>query len=281
MKYQQLKVGERHWHTYFFGTGAHGLIALHGFGESGHAFFAWEEELSADFTLIAVDLPFHGGASDWPAVGFGPDEVLSLIDHLLLHYSCKSYSLIGYSLGARIVEAVRPRLKKIPDGIWLLAPDGLATRRLALVNIFPLSLRSWIGKRIEKQVSLWLHLARRLYQIGVLDTFSVRYLRSQLADPLRRRRLMGVWASLPRLPIHKKKLLQAAIEAEPPIYLVIGRKDELIGWNNLKTWLEQWPEDKLYVFENQGHRLINEAVVRLLSKKIKISIGHGRNLKTK
>ncbi|MCB0633938.1 MAG: alpha/beta fold hydrolase [Saprospiraceae bacterium] len=268
MNYQPIQVGERKWHIQTFGQGTHCLIALHGFGEDGSVFAPWEPALEKDFRLIAVDLPFHGRAIDWPLDRFQADDLISLIDYLPQYFSCGSYSLIGHSLGGRLILSCWQMLRKRPISIWLLAPDGLATRRLGMISWVPAGLRTWLGRHMEKQAAFWLQLAGIIHKIGMIDAFSMRYLRLHLSTPARRRRLMGIWNTLPYFPINIKSLLLAAQQNKPPIYLAMGDKDELIAWQRLEGLLGQWPEGKLFLLKDTGHNLINNFDVELLQKKI-------------
>lgn len=262
-----MQVGECHWHIYTAGTGTHCLIALHGFGEAGDTFSDWPDVLGKAYTFIAVDLPYHGRATEWPDVGFQPGDFLELVDAIVAQFACHTYSLLGHSLGGRIVQCIWPDLKQTPDNIWLLAPDGLATRRMGILKLFPAGLRKWIAGKVGKQSSFWLGAAARLHQLGVIDAFSLRYLRYHLANPERRRRLMGVWTSLHYFPVNKEKLLQAALAESPLIHLVIGQKDALIDWQKIEGWLAQWPSDQLHVLRNEGHGLISPGVAAFLKER--------------
>lgn len=269
LKHQQLQVGKHQWYFYTLGNGPHCLIALHGFGEAGKAFAGWEQALGEDCTLIAIDLPFHGRATEWSRSNFDADELVQLIDHLPSTLQCKKYSLIGHSLGGRIVQHIWPRLQRTPASVWLLAPDGLATRRLGLLKHVPAGTRRWISRRFNEKAAFWLRWTTRLNKMGLIDAFSHRYMRYHLADQKRRRRLMGVWTSLKSFPLDKVRLLKSAHQADAPIHMVIGRMDELIDWKSLENWLAQWPKEQLHLFDNLGHELLTPEVMQLIVENLR------------
>ncbi|HEY2215523.1 MAG TPA: alpha/beta fold hydrolase [Acidimicrobiales bacterium] len=76
------------------------LTLLHGFTQTGRLWGSFGDRLAHDFTLIAVDLPGHGGSSDVRAD-------LPTTAHLVTQavadtLGTESTSLLGYSLGARV-----------------------------------------------------------------------------------------------------------------------------------------------------------------------------------
>jgi pimeloyl-ACP methyl ester carboxylesterase len=61
------------------GGGKRLLFCLHGYGESSGSFVFLEAPLGGEFTLIAIDLPFHG-KTDWKeGRGFLPEDLLAII----------------------------------------------------------------------------------------------------------------------------------------------------------------------------------------------------------
>jgi pimeloyl-ACP methyl ester carboxylesterase len=47
-------------HYCWFGTGQKLILCLHGYGESLESFQFLEKYIGKEYTLIAIDLPFHG-----------------------------------------------------------------------------------------------------------------------------------------------------------------------------------------------------------------------------
>ena len=74
---------------------------------------------------------------------------------------------------------------------------------------------------------------------------------------------MGIWRSLPKFKIRKKKLRRDARKSNYPIHLVIGKKDELISWKRLSGWVMKWPPKQRHVLK-EGHDLMAAAAGLLL-----------------
>lgn len=260
---REIHIDGQLWHLHIYGRGPRLLIAFHGFGQEGSVFSSWAPILGADYTIVAPDLPFHGAAVGWNKNDFRPRQLIPFIQGLPKEFDCPDFMLVGHSLGARIISSVFSQLSHPPSTIWLLAPDGFATRRLALVNALPAWVRALVDKGIERWHDQWVNLARSLQGWGWIDGFSAGYLKHHLSDSFRRQRLMGTWRSIPHFPVDKEKLLEAAIQQHPPINLVISEKDKLIDWESLREWLKTWPEENLHRVA-AGHRLIREETAQLI-----------------
>lgn len=259
MEQRFLHIGAHKWPVHYFGEGPRLLIALHGFGEDGRIYEHWQQTLGKVFTIAAVDLPYHGLAESWEPGAFRPEHLVDLIQHLLEDRDQLEYSLAGHSFGGRVLIACLDQLPGNPEAIWLLAPDGLATRRIGLWGRLPLWMRQWIGRSFENHKENWIRVAKKLHQIGWLDAFSVRYIRHHLSDAFRRKRLLGSWMAMPYFPVDRNKLLEFAIKSPLPIHLVLGKKDPLIDWPQLADWLKKWPASNLHELD-AGHDLINDRV---------------------
>lgn len=109
------------------GTGTKLLLCFHGYGESASSFACLETALGNDFTILALDLPFHGGTQWSDGLYFDPKQLPVLIDKIIadLPVLSDSWCVLGYSMGGRVALSL---LEMIPDRIArlvLLAPDGL------------------------------------------------------------------------------------------------------------------------------------------------------------
>lgn len=110
-------------HYYVFGKGAKTLFCFHGYGENGYSFAFLQKRLGDDFTLYAIDFPFHG-KTQWNEDGpLTPEDLMSIIN--LVHTTNAKFSLLSYSMGGRVAMYLA---EKMPDKIEiaaLVAPDGL------------------------------------------------------------------------------------------------------------------------------------------------------------
>jgi pimeloyl-ACP methyl ester carboxylesterase len=106
------------------GTGAHGVVLVHGWAMSGAL---WDDvlmQLSLEgLKLVVVDLRGSGG-SDKPPTGYSigrfGEDVLAVADHAGL----KTFSIIGHSMGGLIAQ-------------WIAATEPARVTALMLINPVP------------------------------------------------------------------------------------------------------------------------------------------------
>lgn len=104
------------------------MFAFHGFNRSPEDYHPFGKWLGNEYTIIALDLFFHGNSTvdfegDPPSLS--RDDLKKMIDALLKHYNATNFEVIAYSFGGRLamncVEIYQSRVK----GLYLMAPDAL------------------------------------------------------------------------------------------------------------------------------------------------------------
>ena len=244
------------------GKGPNLLIALHGFSKSSAVFQKLEQKIGKTYTILAIDLPFHGKTL-WEENHYTQKDLSLFIEELLLQYGASQFSLMGHSLGGRIALTLAPAFSGRLAHLCLLAPDGLSTRRMTVPEILPLSVRKIIAKRLHQPAPL-LKLAKVLHQIHLLDGFTIKYLNYHLDDPKRRDRLLKTWVSLVDFKVGKQQLLTLSkMNPQLRMVLVLGKKDPLIRVKSLQKKLRGNPNLEIKVLD-QGHHLIGKELAEIL-----------------
>ena len=111
-------------HYCIFGSGRQFLFCFHGYGEEGNTFSFLEKFLGKEYTLIALDFPFHGKTSWKEGLLFTTTDLLQIL-YLIKQGSDQPINLLGYSMGGRVALNL---LQAVPGKIGqviLIAPDGL------------------------------------------------------------------------------------------------------------------------------------------------------------
>ncbi len=237
-EYYRLRSSRIHYRRW--GTGSRLVFAFHGYGESAAAFTFLGEAIGNDFTLIAIDLPFHG-QTDWTdGLVFDPRELLSL-----LHASGDALSslrdylpgwwLMGYSMGGRVALQLLQDSPQLIDKLILLAPDGLklnpwywlATQTRPGNILFRATMRrpGWFFLLLRAGNALQL-VNPSVYK------FTVQYIN----DDQVRYELYTRWTTMrefrPRLAV-----IAAVIrERRLPVRLVYGRYDRIIRWESAEKF---------------------------------------------
>lgn len=249
-------------HALKFGQGQQLLIALHGFSDRARMFAVLEKSLSERFTTIAIDLPFHG-QTEWHKSDFSKEDLLEILAQVLESEGKTRYSLMGFSFGARLAQAMLPELAPQLDQLYLLSPDGLNTKGMGAAERTPMWIRRLLF-RMLRYPGWFVAVAEVGRNWGLIPAFTYKFMRNNLNRPKRIQRLFGCWFSMDsfnllRLDIHK--ILQ---ETVLPTGVFIGANDDLVRKKALKKLYSNLPNVHLFVLKNVGHRVVGKALAEML-----------------
>lgn len=238
-----------------FGTGDRLLFAFHGFGDRAAMWLSIEEGFSTDFTVIAIDLPFHGHTI-WREEVFRSRDFETIVEELAELERKKRFSLAGFSFGARIVERLFFRFQDRIDLLLLFAPDGFGTKWLFGITWIPLFIRrftKWILERPEWFVRILSFFYRKKH----LNRFIYSFTYNHLGRVERRARLFSYWLSIDDFVVKPEHFKKALKKSNIPTHLFLGKNDNIVPLS-IGYWLaENAPNTHLHILD-EGHKLVNE-----------------------
>src|SRR6516164_2321299 len=99
MQSGNLVLGSNSIHYLKGGTGNNLLICFHGYGESAAHFSFLIEQLRNPFTIISIDLPYHG-ETKWATSALDGKKLTAIIHGIVKqeNFSLENIYLMGFSL---------------------------------------------------------------------------------------------------------------------------------------------------------------------------------------
>ncbi|MBX7108222.1 MAG: alpha/beta hydrolase [Chitinophagales bacterium] len=244
-------------HAIRFGSGDRLLICFHGFGEDAGKFMALLPSMHTAFTVVAIDLPFHGNSA-WPHdTPFMPADLAEMIRAVLQLEKQVRFSLMGYSLGGKIVLAAVPLFAEQVDAVILAAPDGVILNAWYNVAVYP----GWgrrLFKSFVKNPGFVFRLARLLRFMRLLDERIFKFLQVQTNTEAKRKKIYDVWMAMKNLAVELEEVKGILNSHHIKSYLFIGRYDRVITEKTGRKFA-QGLQDCHYVVLDKGHNLITEA----------------------
>jgi pimeloyl-ACP methyl ester carboxylesterase len=236
------------------------VILLHGFGASLDTWEPWAEALSAHYRVIRFDLPGFGLTGPDPTGDYSDARALKILADLMDQLGVAHASLIGNSLGGRIVwnfAAVHPeRVSRLV----LVSPDGFASPGLAYDKAprTPLIMQAlpYIAPRGLLRANLSAAYARPL---ALSEATLTRYRDLLLAPGVRRAILARMRQTILRDPAPTLARIQAST------LLLWGEKDGMIPISNAADYLRDLPHATLVRLPNLGHVPFEEDPVTSLA----------------
>ena len=263
----ELKFGDSVIELFVFGNGPKKLIAFHGFDNEAQEFEPLYT-LLAEYTIISVNLYFHGGSfasSEHVQAGLNEANFIQLHKQIFERFPADQYDLIGYSLGGRIALWLYELQSKKIGKIILLAPDGLKP-----TGLYRFVTRNYFGKKLFQRVvtnpTRIIKLGELMVRFRMLPEKKLRFLKYNLENQMRRDKVYNTWMiyrfAIPNLPLIKS-FLKAE---EKKAYLFFGKWDVLMPPSLGNTFKKDVADNCEVNIIDTGHQLISEKNLKALAE---------------
>ncbi len=254
------------WEYFKFGKGPEILFAFHGFDNDANDFRIFEDDFGERYTIIAVNLFFHGN-SDTPTHHaedeFSPEILQDLFSQLLYAVSCQRFSFLGFSLGGRIIMELTKHFADRIDRILLLAPDGL---KISPWYVFITN--TAIGKRLFKRLvfnpNRFILLSKIFHKTGLIGEKQYLFALANFDTLEKRKKVYNVWMIFRHI-LPKPEDVGHILKANPlPIDIYFGKRDTIIR-EGFGTYFNKKSgyQAKIHVLD-AGHNLMKDRIVQEL-----------------
>ena len=241
------------------GSGKVLLFCLHGYGEDCGSFEGLAESVDQAFTLICLDLPHHGQTIWEPDLSFSPEDLAAVLDLILERHQLQLalLQLVGYSMGARVILGLLPRIGVPVKKILLIAPDGLRTSRWYFI-----ATQTWLGSLIFKSLmhnpSQLVNLVGLAGRMGWLNRSISKFALSYLQDPQARMDLYRRWMTLRKFRCAKKEIKQLIRTRRIRVDLVFGEFDRMISYRSGELFRKHIESHCHLTVLPAGHQILQE-----------------------
>lgn len=250
-------------HYLQFGTGPDLLFALHGFADRARMFALLEPALARQYTVVAIDWPFHG-QTEWPETSFSKVHLLEIIQEIARQMGKTRFSLLAYSFGARLAQAMLPELGPQLDRLYLLAPDGVKTKGMTMATRTPMWMRQVLFRALRRP-GWFVTMLGWGHRVRVVPPMIHHFLSNNLTRPERFQRTFGCWMSMDSFYLGRRKMKALLQETGLRTDIYVGTRDQVVTLKNLQHMVEGLPNVRLHLLD-EGHRLIGERLVAALIK---------------
>ncbi|MBC3784790.1 alpha/beta fold hydrolase [Spirosoma utsteinense] len=174
------------------GHGPVTLLAFHGFGQNGHIFSPVDEMIGHQFTILAIDLFFHGSSRYASGHLVTKSDWQRLINAFLAIKRIGRFSVTGFSLGGRFALVTAEAFADRIDQVLLIAPDGITRSKW-----YELATATRIGRGVFQyglhHLSTLEQAGHFLVRIGLLNRTVMRFAELSLSTPAQRALVYEVW----------------------------------------------------------------------------------------
>jgi pimeloyl-ACP methyl ester carboxylesterase len=250
-------------HYSFFGTGSSLLFCFYGYGETAASFEFLNEALSRRFTVIAIDLPFHG-QTEWREAGpLAPRDLLTKMEELASGFPEGSWSLLGYSMGGRIALQLLELAPEKIRRVVLLAPDGLRVNPW-----YWLGTQTTLGNRVFRWTVRhpgWLFFVLRAGNLVKLVNPSVfKFVSHYIGDVEARQLLYARWTAMSGFRPRLRVIAALIVGHRTPVQLFYGSYDRIIRWERGERFRRSCAPYCQLTLLSAGHQLLQPKFMEVI-----------------
>ena len=269
-------------HYSYWGTGEKLLLCFHGYGESAASYSFLEEALGGQYTILAIDLPFHG-ETQWEG-GFylDPRDLLTIIQAIIAELPRGSsgsprssdpsaspgsagWWLLGYSMGGRVALQLLQLAPEKVRRLVLLATDGLQMNPW-----YWLATQTGPGNRLFRWTMkrpAWLFFLLRTGHVLRLVNPSIYKFTAHYVDDERvRDKLYARWTTMRGFRPHPGRIGSIIRAHRIPIELLYGSYDRIIRWERGERFRKQNTPFCNLILLPAGHQLLQPRFLEVIVK---------------
>jgi pimeloyl-ACP methyl ester carboxylesterase len=248
------------WAFEVFGNGDEILLAFHGLNNHYTDFRILEPALGKKFKVISFNLPYHGNKTDnlqGRELSYSNNDLKELFEKFLALNSIKDFSVMGYSLGGKIVLEMIELFPDRINNVLLFAPDGIENK-WEYGFVTKTALGKNLYKRIINNPTRFLRIVKLLKSTKIINPKLYEFVHYQLSTRDKRQLVWDVWRCFRDVKPNVRKIQNIINEKQINIHLFFGKYDSVIppaigkkfilGLNN---------KGGLHVIE-AGHNLIRD-----------------------
>lgn len=226
MEIRSIKYKQSNIFFHRFGEGEKILFCFHGYGEDAQSFTFLENILGKEYTLIALDLPFHGRTNWKDGLLFTGNDLVKIIN-LIVVLPDQKITILGYSMGGRVALKLLQIVPNKIEKIILIAPDGLHH------NIWHrLSTQTLVGNKLfayTMRRPFWMFtLMKVLYRFHLFNKSIFNFVHYYLDDANSRMQLFKRWTTMRRYNANLGLLKKIIKKNKIPIQIMFGKYDRII-----------------------------------------------------
>lgn len=233
------------------------LVCFHGFGESAAHFDCMEAALGQTFTIVALNMPFHGTTVWNEGREMERADLEAIVKKILEKFGKQTFSLMGYSMGGRLVLCLLEAMPAQIEHVILLAPDGLRNNPWHMFVT-----QSRLGNRLFLYNTHHPALFFGLLKIGkrwkLLNESVYKFALHRMDKPEKRRLVYDVWTNLRNMMPNRRHCKQLIRRYNIDMLMLFGRFDRVIPPVLGKRFADGSFPCKIVVLD-RGHQLLSES----------------------
>lgn len=247
-------------HYRYGGNGPRVLCCLHGYGEAASSFDFLETYKAGDYTIISIDLPYHGLTQWKEGLNFSNRDLAEIVQAILTARgipSSSSFTLLGFSMGGRAALSLLQTIPQQVERLVLLAPDGLKVN-----GWYWLATQTWIGNSIFRftmhHPGWFFFLLNAGNKMKLINQSVYKFTRHYIHDQGIRQELYNRWTCMRHIRPHLSQIKEYVQQYRIPVRLLYGQYDRIILPQPAERFRNGIEEFCVITMLPAGHQVLQE-----------------------
>ncbi|MDB4927375.1 alpha/beta hydrolase [Mucilaginibacter sp.] len=261
-------LGKVHFHEY--GAGKKPMLAFHGYGMTGKQFHVLERSVLQQYHVYGFDHFFHneskldGWTQEQILAGMPRAMVRNYIEEWFKLYGRQRFSVMGYSIGAKLALILVEEYADLIDEIILMAPDGLSVYK-GLHFLIHQPVGRWFFKHVTQSKWLATTMLNTLKKIGFIDENLYKIAYSEMDTPKKRLDVYYTLNLIRMLKPDTDKIAGLINYYQIPCKLIFGEHDHLFPKTAALPFIQKLNNAEVHELP-LGHWLVIPALDEYLAK---------------
>ena len=244
------------------------MLAFHGFDRDCNDFKVFATSLGTKYRIISFDLFCHGQTpmpEDDRALT--PDDLEDIITKYLEENKINKFSLLGHSVGGKIVLSCIELFGEYVKDVFLFAPYGVRENKWIrrFQNWKP---AQWLFKYAVNNPGLFFALIHLLHRVWLITETQHDFLYFQMGTPERRKKMYAIWKLLRLIEPDISEIKRIVNRYAISMNLFYGEFDPIEPRENGFYLVKRMSNKNIRIMEDMGHNLINETTNEVLKEYI-------------
>ena len=263
---KKVKIGNANWSYLDSGSGDELWIAFHGYGQEAEVMHHFMTFFRPDARILSFDLPLHGNTSV-NSESLRNSDLPDLLGSLTREHGVQKCSLVGFSLGGKVVLKLVEWTPGLIERIMLIAPDGLRVN-----PIYNFATNTRLGRQCFRMV---INFPQPFFGISwLLSTLRLMHKRihefvsNQMGSKEKRERVFQTWQMFKHIKPNLKEVRSKISRYQIKPTLVFGKHDKVINPKLAKKLSGQNCKTADVILLDTGHNLLTRENAEYLQDKI-------------
>lgn len=251
-----------------YGSGNEYLLAFHGYGKDAQSLQVLEKYCGKKFTIVSIELPFHGGSQWNEEHELTQKEWKTVLDLLLEKVgSPQKFSVFGYSIGGQAATCTAWLYKEQINTLWLMAATGVGKDVWYHIAVNSQT-GSSLFKRFVTQPGFILKPLKWFSALGIFSSAYKAFIERKIDSKEKRVLLYKRWMALKHFGVYTDNLKKELNKNNVKVLLMYGKQDVVVK----PSWGAKFAKgikNVTLLQPNEGHHILTDEVLEQATRHLK------------